>query len=179
MRAFLVILRGLELGQELRYCLDVLLDEYEHAKSQVRRVKKELNQLARSDRHQATVSVLKTVPGVGLITTLTFRTELLEPARFNDSRQVARMMGLAPQISESGETRREGRLLKSGNSRLRTVLVEGAWRWVSRDPKAAERYRRLVANTGNAKKAIIGMARRLGILLWRLSVRLEPYKEVT
>jgi transposase len=37
-------------------------------------------------------------------------------------------------------------------------------------------YRQLVANTGRSKKAIVGMARRLGVLLWRLSVHGEPYR---
>jgi transposase len=86
------------------------------------------------------------------------------------------MAGLAPQVRQSGQTRREGGLLKSGNARLRTVLVEAAWRWVRYDEEAASRYRRLVGNTGSGKKAIVAMARRLGVLLWRLSVRGEPYR---
>ena len=111
-----------------------------------------------------------------MITAMTYRTELVAPERFTDGRQVARMLGLAPQIKESGETRQGGRLLKSGNARVRTVLVEAAWRWVAGDDTAAKRYRRLVANTGSANKAIVGMARRLGILLWRLSVKGELYR---
>lgn len=88
------------------------------------------------------------------------------------------MAGLAPQVRQSGQTRHEGGLLKSGNARLRTVLVEAAWRWVRYDGAAASRYRRLVANTGSGKKAIVAMARRLGVLLWRLSVHGEPYRAV-
>ena len=86
------------------------------------------------------------------------------------------MIGLAPQVLQSGPTRREGRLLKSGNARLRTVLIEAAWRWVAGDEAAKAKYRRLVASTGNGKKAIVGMARRLAILLWRLSLSGEPYR---
>ena len=113
---------------------------------------------------------------MGPITAMTFRVELHEPGKFADGGQVARMLGLAPQVLQSGPTRREGRLLKSGNARLRTVLIEAAWRWVARDEAAKARYRRLVASTGNGKKAIVGMARRLAILLWRLSLSGEPYR---
>lgn len=88
------------------------------------------------------------------------------------------MAGLAPQVRQSGETRREGGLLKSGNARLRTVPVEAAWRWVAYDEAAARRYRQLVATTGSSKKAVVAMARRLGVLLWRLSVHGEPYRDV-
>jgi hypothetical protein len=41
---------------------------------------------------------------------------------------------------------------------------------------AARRYRQLVTNTGRSKEAIVGMARRLVVLLWRLSVHGEPYR---
>jgi transposase len=166
----------LELAAELRFCLDVMLDERRHALEQVARITRHLEELAKTDRHRETTSTLRTVPGVGPITAMTFRVELHEPGRFADGGQVARMLGLAPQVLQSGPTRREGRLLKSGNARLRTVLIEAAWRWVAGDESAKARYRRLVASTGNGKKAIVGMARRLAILLWRLSLSGEPYR---
>ena len=89
-----------------------------------------LEELAESERHREAVWVLRSVPGVGLITALSFRLELPEPERFEDAGPVAKMLGLAPQVRQSGLTRREGGLLKSGNSRLRAVVVEAAWRWI-------------------------------------------------
>src|SRR5512135_3874192 len=169
-------LRGLVLLPELRFCLDLLLDELAHAQEQVRRVTERLKGLAAADRHRKATAVLCSVPGVGVLTAAAFRLELPEPQRFDHGSQVARMTGLAPQVRQSGETRREGGLLKSGNARLRTVLVEAAWRWVRYDETAACRYRQLVGNTGSGKKAIVAMARRLGVLLWRLSVHGEPYR---
>jgi transposase len=169
-------LRRLTLLPELRFCLDLLLDELAHAQEQVKCVTARLKGLAEADRHHKAVSVMTSVPGVGVITAAAFRLELPEPRRFDHEGQVARMAGLAPQVRQSGETRREGGLLKSGNARLRTVLVEAAWRWVRYDETAASRYRHLVGNTGSGKKAIVAMARRLGVLLWRLSVHGEPYR---
>jgi transposase len=169
-------LRGLVLLPELRFCLDLLLDELAHAQEQVQRVTVRLEELADADRHRKATTVLCSVPGVGVLTAAAFRLELPEPERFDHEGQVARMVGLAPQVRQSGETRREGGLLKSGNARLRTVLVEAAWRWVRYDEVAARRYRQLVGGTGSGKKAIVAMARRLGVLLWRLSVRGEPYR---
>ena len=171
-----VALRRLELRPGLRSSLDVLLDEREHAEREIARVTKSLEELAESERHREAVRVLRSVPGVGLVTALIFRLELPEPGRFENAGQVAKMLGLAPQVRQSGQTRREGGLRKSGNPRLRTGLVEAAWRWVKVDEAAAARYRKLVANTGSGRKAIVGMARRLGVLLWRLSVRGEEYQ---
>jgi transposase len=175
-KASVAVLRGLALLPELRFCLDLLLDELAHAQEQVRRVTVRLKELAEAERHRKATAVLCSVPGVGVLTAAAFRLELPEPERFDHEGQVARMAGLAPQVRQSGETRREGGLLKSGNARLRTVLVEAAWRWVRYDEAAASRYRHLVGNTGSGKKAIVAMARRLGVLLWRLSVRGEPYR---
>ena len=108
---------------------------------------------------------------------MTFRLELPEPERF-DARRPG---GPDDRAGAPGHPERPDPPLrpgcsKSGNARLRTALVESAWRWVARDESAARRYRRLVANTGSGKKAIVAMARRLGVLLWRLSVRGEPYR---
>jgi transposase len=169
-------LRGLELLPELRFCLDLLLDELAHAQEQVERATRRLRELPRAERHRKTNQTLRSVPGVGLVTAMSFRLELPEPQRFDDQCQVAKMIGLAPQVRQSGGTRHEGGILKSGNTRLRTVLVEAAWRWVACDDAARERYKRLVANTGSGNKAIVGLARLLAVLLWRMSVRGEVYR---
>ena len=171
-------LRGLALLPELRFCLDRLLDELAHAQEQVRCVTVRLKGPAEAERHRKAVAVMCSVPGVGVVTAAAFRLELPEPQRFDHDGQVARMVGLAPQVRQSGETRREGGLLKSGHARLRTVLVEAAWRWVRSDEVAASRSRQLMANTGSGKKAIVALARRLGVLLWQLSVHGEPYRAV-
>src|SRR5512135_1019882 len=176
-KASVAVLRGLALLPELRFCLDLLLDELAHAQEQVRRVTVRLKELAEANRHRKATAVMCSVPGVGVLTAAAFRLELPEPQRFDHDGQVARMAGLAPQVRQSGETRHEGGLLKSGNARLRTVLVEAAWRWIRYDGAAARRYRQLVANTGSSKKAVVAMARRLGVLLWRLSVHGELYRK--
>jgi transposase len=163
-------LRGLRLDGSRRFCLDALLDDLEHTESLVARLTGRVTELAKSERHRAVVGRLCQVPGVGVLTAMTFRAELVAPERFRDGREVAAMMGLAPRVTQSGESRHQGRLMKSGNARLRTALVEAAWRWVSLDPQASQHYRHLMAKTGNAKKAIVAMARRLGIVLWRLSL---------
>jgi len=169
-------LRSLELAPELRFCLDVMLDEKQHAAALVLRISRELEKLAKTERHQAVVDNLRTVPGVGQVTAMTFRVEMHEPSRFTDGRQVARMIGLAPQVQQSGTKRREGGILKSGNARLRAVLIEAAWRWIRSDAAAKRTYGRLVARTGSGKKAIVAMSRRLAILLWRLCLSGEPYR---
>ena len=168
-------LRQLALSEQLRFCLDTMLDEFEHVKQQLVRIGKQIRKLSEEQRHRDTINLLRTVPGVGPLTAIVFRTELVAPERFTDSRQISKSIGLAPGVRQSGETRREGGILRSGNSRLRTILVEAAWRWISGDLGAAKTYHRLVSNTGSAKKAIVAMARKLGILLWTITIKQQDY----
>jgi transposase len=169
-------LRELTLCEALRFCLDALLDELDHATAQRNKISARIKVLAATERHQPVTQRLRSVPCVGLLTAMTWRTEIVAPHRFDRPEQVSRMLGLAPCVRQSGEQRREGRLMKSGNPRVRTSLIEAAWRWIRLDEKAARDYRRLLANTGSAKKAITALARKLGIILWRISVTGESYR---
>src|SRR5262249_5681346 len=56
-------LRGVALLPELRFCLDLLLDELAHAQEQVRCVTVRLKRLAETDRHHKAVTVMSSVPG--------------------------------------------------------------------------------------------------------------------
>jgi hypothetical protein len=56
-----------------------------------------------------------------------------------------------------------------GQRRMRSLLIEAAWMWKQRDPAAETFYRRILGGTGLPQKAIVAVARKLAILLWRLS----------
>jgi transposase len=169
-------LRKMELSSQLRFALDLLLDDLEHYDAHLKKANAALKTLAATERHKQSSEALQSVVGVGPVAAMAIRTELIAPERFDDGRQVASMAGLAPLVSRTGQTVREGSLMKCGNARLRKVLIEAAWRWVAKDPWAAQAYGRLVRNTGDKKKALAGMARRLAIILWRISVDGQLYR---
>ena len=135
-------MRGLVLLPELRYCRDLLLDELVRAQEQVERATRRLRELSRAERQCKADAPLESVPGVGLVTAMSFGLELSEPGRFGDQRQVAKMIGLAPQVRQSGVTRHEVGILKSGSTRLRSLLVKAAWRQVAGDGAARDRHKR-------------------------------------
>ena len=169
-------LSRLRLRAPLRFALDLLLEELAHCEGLFQRADRAVRELAGQRRHRQTARVLQTVPGVGAITAMVVRTELLAPERFGNGREVAAMTGLAPLVMRSGGTVREGSLMRGGNTRLRTALIEAAWRWVAHDAGARERYGHLLRTTGEPNKAIAAMARRLIIILWRMSLTGEPYR---
>lgn len=169
-------LSDLALDRELRFCLDELLTELGQLQAQVRRINDRIEQLGQTERHGAAMAVLTSHPGVGPITAMTFRTELHQAERVSDGEQVAKYFGLNPRVRQSGQTRRDGPIAKTGRGHVRAMLVQAAWRWIACDESAKAVYLRLVRNTGLPQKAIVGMARRLAVHLWRMMTTGELYR---
>jgi transposase len=112
--------------------------------------------------------------GQGKLTSELLRRELLDPQRFRNGRAVGNYFGLCPSESSSGETRRLGSITKRGNPRLRHLMVELAWRVVRFQPdyRGVKKWREALASRAPAqrKKAIVALARRLAVDLWRMAL---------
>jgi transposase len=172
----LLILQKMPMSAGLRFSLDLMLEDLYHLQDQLQRVSKRLKEMAKAQRYTEAAERLKTHPGVGDVTCMQVLTELYQPERFESAKQVAAYVGLAPQVRQSGESRKEGPLLRGGRGALRATLVEASWSWVRRDKRAAKTFGRLVKNTGSAKKAIVAMARKLVVHLWTMLVRQQDYR---
>jgi len=125
-----------------------------------------------------TMTCLKSVPGVGMVVASTFCMELFRPERFNRAEEVTSYLGLAPMVYHSGENNPSGRLKPVGQRRLRSLLIEAAWMWRSRDKYAQKIYNRLLGKSGIPQKAITALARKLAVILWRLSVEKRTYRKI-
>ena len=64
--------------------------------------------------------------GVGDLTSLAFVLTLEDPERFPKSRDVGAYVGLVPKQDDSGETSKQLRITKQGDTMLRRLLVGGA-----------------------------------------------------
>ena len=67
-----------------------------------------------------------TIPGVGPVTALAFKTTIDDPARFRRSSDVGAHLGLTPRQYQSGETDVRGRISRSGDAFTRTALFTAA-----------------------------------------------------
>lgn len=170
-------LRQLELSPQLRLTLDVLLESLEFGRRQLGCADKRIEELTRRPRHAAAVALLRTHPGVGPVVSAAFRMELYRPERFSSAGAVARYVGLAPTVAQSGERRHGGPISRSGRPSLRRLLVEASWSWIQYDQRARAVYCRLVHNSGSSRKAIVAMARRLAVNLWCMLVRGQAYRQ--
>jgi transposase len=112
---------------------------------------------------------------------LTFVLTIDDERRFDKSRDVGCYVGLRPKRGDSGESQPQLRITKEGDEYLRKLLVQGAHHIVSqRGPDTdLQRWGRKLSERGgkNAKKrAIVGVARKLAVLLHRLWVSGETYE---
>jgi transposase len=113
--------------------------------------------------------------GVGALTSQVLEREILDWRRFQNRRQVASLTGMCPSVHASGASLRSGSITKHGNRRMRTALIELAWRCVRFQPAypPLQRWRPVLfspkAGGAAKKKAIVAVGRRLAIDLWRLN----------
>jgi hypothetical protein len=121
------------------------------------------------------VARLRTVPGVGLIVAMGFLLELMKLERFADRRDLSRFLGLCPKVGSTNEhSWNEGRP-ELGQATLRSLLVEAAWRWRRGDAYACMLFTRYFGKSGIKQKAIVALAHKLGVILWRLVLGPLPY----
>ena len=113
--------------------------------------------------------------GMGRLTTAVLSREICDWQRFSNRRTISSYTGLCPGERSSGSKRVPGSVTKRGNPRVRAALVECAWRMVRFQPQYPPVQKRLaiLAKGSRAlgavrKKAIVAVARRLAVDLWRL-----------
>jgi transposase len=159
--------------------LKPLVEQVETLTAQIQQCDQNLEQLARTEYPET--KLLKQVHGVGTLIALTFCLTVDDRDRFQKSRDVGSYVGLRPKRSQSGKSDPQLRITKEGDRYLRSLLVQGAHRILSRQSPDTDLRRwgwKLAERGGkNAKKrAIVAVARKLGILLHRLWVTGEVYE---
>ena len=87
--------------------------------------------------------------------------------QFSNRRQVAAYAGLAATPWQSGGIRHEQGVSKAGNPRLRTTMIQLAWLWIRHQPQSAlTRWFKERSPLGR-KRAIVALARKLLVALWK------------
>jgi transposase len=170
-----------ELPELLRFELEMNFKRLAFLEEQRDVAMAKANEIIASDEELAMKSeLLQSHPGIGEVVSASFLLEIFRPERFDSEAALSRYLGLAPGRHQSGQTCRDGPIMKAGQARLRSKLIEAAWRWRSGDEKARIIYNRIFARnagrSGGSNKAIVALARRLAIRMWRMCVYGHLYK---
>lgn len=133
-----------------------------------------VNQAVRQLTRELEAKAPKGLPkGMGRLTYHAVETEVAAWERFKNRRQVGSYAGLCGGVSASGQSSADLSITKAGNRRLRTDLVELAWRMLLYQPKyyLVKKWKPVLLNpkahARARKRAIIAFARQLLIDLWR------------
>lgn len=113
---------------------------------------------------------LMTMPGVGAVVAMTYRVAIDVPQRFSKSRSVSAHVGLTPKRYQSGEVDLSGRISKAGDPSLRASLYEAAQVLLTRvsRPTPLRSWAMRMAKRRGRKKAIVALARKMGVILHRM-----------
>ena len=133
------------------------------------RIDKRLRDIARTDD---TCRLMMSVPGVGPLVALTVKSGIDDPGRFRSSKMVGAHFGLTPRRDQSGERDVVGGISRAGDTGVRTALYQAATSMLYRSAKNSwlRAWGMRVAQRRGMKRAVVAVARRLGVVLHRMWV---------
>ena len=175
-----------------------MLVDYLHAVEEtgdrIRRLGDDISELVKVWSLHPLTQALGALRGIRLVAAATIAAELGDISRFERPEQLMAYVGLVPSEHSSGESRKRGRITRTGNHNARWVLVEAAWSYrytpgMSREIrkrnevvapevqkiawKAQQRlhrkYVKLVLRGKNKQQAMTAVARELLGFMWAIS----------
>ena len=144
------------LSEELTVAVEAYWTIWKTLDEQIAKLDQRLKHQADSDPNE---KIYRSAPGIGKVSARVLSNELGDMSQFKNERQLFSYTGLTPSEYSSGENIRKGHISRQGNSRVRAILVEIAWRAIKKDKTLAIFFERLYPYTGK-KRAIVAVARK-------------------
>jgi len=131
------------------------------------------------------IAVLRTAPGVGPVVAACYVLTLDSPEAMETNRQAGAYLGLRPRQRQSGDSNPQCGITKTGNTYLRSLLVQSGQYILGRFGPDSELRRwglKLAASGGKRgkKRAIVAVARKLAVVLlsmWRNRKKFDPFPQ--
>jgi transposase len=161
--------------------VDLQLELASHLTTKIKEADQQIHSMA--ERYPE-IKLLDVIYGVGELTALAFVLTIEDKERFNKSREVGAYLGMVPGQDQSGASNPQQRITKEGDRMMRWMLVQCAHCILrSGAPESDLRLwgqkKMQEQQTGkgkpNQKKVLIGVARKLAVLMHRLWVNGEVY----
>jgi transposase len=158
---FMSWLESIDMGEESgKEALRVLISECKNLRASILNITRQVRQLSQTEIYREQVILLRTVPGIGLLTTMIILTELETINRFRNIDNMCGYIGLVPSTKSSGEKERTGDITPRGHNVLRTAIIESSWTAIRNDPSLMRSYLSYIKRM-DQNKAIIKIAKKL------------------
>jgi len=168
---------GEGLSEGARAVIGPLLNAVEALSEQIGQYDEQIEGIA---KRYPEVKMLQQVYGVGPLIAMTYVLTLEDAGRFAHSRDVGPYLGLTPKQRDSGDSQPELGISKAGDGLLRSLLVQGAHCMLRKAAPESDLRTWGLGKMGSGgkrakKRAIVGVARRLAVLLHHLWATGEVY----
>jgi transposase len=153
------------LTKTLQHYTDMVL----HLDRQIEALDTDIEDIATREPFRDMVAKLSCLRGISTLAAMVILSEVYDLRRFATASQFMAFLGVVPSEHSSGQKQRRGGITKTGNSRVRRILVEAAWAY-RHYPKVTSRQRRMFAQQ---PPAIADVCRKANLRLTRRFQRLE------
>jgi len=129
-------------------------------------------------REDAVCRRLMTVPGVGPLVAMTYKSAMDDPRRIKKSKAAGALFGPTPKKYQSGEKDITGGITRTGDEMVRTALYEAANVLLARITRFSKlkRWGMDVAKRRGSKRAKVALARKIAVILHRMWVDGTTYR---
>jgi len=167
------------LPEDLREALKPMLEQIGQLTEKIKSYDKEAKRV--SLKVYPETAVLRQVNGVGILVALAYVLTMEDPEFFRKSRDVGPYLGLTPKQYDSGDSSPQLGITKTGDRMMRKLLVQSAQYILGPfgEDSDLRRHGQKIAERGGKngkKRAVIAVARKLGVLLHRLWKTGEVYE---
>lgn len=154
-------LKGLAIEQQsLKQVLDNYIVVGERQRNDLLMVNKQVRNLSLTDAYYHNYQLLLSVPGIGLVTAITFLVQIGDINRFKQLDDLCNYVGLVPKMYGSGEKMQVGEMIKRGRKELKIMLIEASWDAIKKDPALMLKFNEL-SKKMHKNKAIVRIARKI------------------
>ena len=185
-------LRTLEFEDNyLSQVFDNYFTEMQHCIQRLESLDKEIKRLAESEPYKKVVNLLRCFHGIDTLSAIIIITEIFDFGRFSSAGELMSYLGLTCSEFSSGDKHKKGPITRTGNKRVRRILVEVGWQYrhpysISRTLKQRrdgqpqwvidiadragqrlrKRYRYLLSRGKMPCKVTVAIARELAGFIW-------------
>ena len=145
---------------------------YELIQEQLKAMESEKQEVLERRGPQAIKTIeLQNLKGLGPVSSWDIVFEFFGWRNFKNVKEVSGASGLTPTPYDSGGSEKEQGISKSGNRRVRHVIVEVAWFWVRYQPQSSlsQWFMKRFGSGGKRMRriGIVALARKLLVALWK------------
>lgn len=162
-------------GEDFHLSINGLLNPLKTVSEEITKIDSRVEEITEGDED---VRLLKTIPGVGAVTALTFVLEIDNPARFKKSKSVGAYFGMTPTQYSSGETHRQGGISKMGSNEMRALLSQAAMSmmYCTKRWSCLKLFGLKIRKKHGHGKAIVALGRKLGVVMHRMLLDRKPFE---